>query len=355
MSAALQLAAIEADAVLTPQQKRFNTLVRQIEQARANLAVWQEKIPAFAQAYAKEVRPLHDALVQARRALALALDGVADRPGWSKSDQVLLSELVCRMAGDLLEETPDDAALLAVFARHNAVDFETARRQRLQGLIDMMQADGAGLGDTGDIRSEEDLSDRLHERMREELAAEQARRAAQAEHQRQRKGKSAAQRKREAEEAGAALSLREIFRKLASALHPDRETDAAKRAAKTALMQRANLAYTAGDLLALLQLQLEIEQVDALHIANAGAEKLAHYNKVLAEQLQQIKGEVERLQMGFRADMGLPVHAIIHAHKLGDMIKQTKAALREDLDLLQEETRMLANQAWARRWLRRFR
>jgi hypothetical protein len=57
-------------------------------------------------------------------------------------------------------------------------------------------------------------------------------------------------------------SVRDIFRKLTSQLHPDREPDAAERARKTALMQRVNVAYAANDLLALLELQLEVEQID---------------------------------------------------------------------------------------------
>ena len=58
-------------------------------------------------------------------------------------------------------------------------------------------------------------------------------------------------------------AVREIFRKLASALHPDRETDPGERARKTALMQRANVAYAANDLLGLLELQFEVDQIDA--------------------------------------------------------------------------------------------
>jgi curved DNA-binding protein CbpA len=42
--------------------------------------------------------------------------------------------------------------------------------------------------------------------------------------------------------------VREVFRKLASELHPDRETDPAEHARKTELMQRVNQAYKAGDL-----------------------------------------------------------------------------------------------------------
>jgi hypothetical protein len=42
---------------------------------------------------------------------------------------------------------------------------------------------------------------------------------------------------------------------LASALHPDRQTDAQQREVKTGLMQQANQAYARSDLLALLALQ----------------------------------------------------------------------------------------------------
>ena len=63
----------------------------------------------------------------------------------------------------------------------------------------------------------------------------------------------------------ATQSIREIFRKLASALHPDRETDRKGCEVKTALILQVNRAYAGNDLLTLLELQ--IEQVDASHIA----------------------------------------------------------------------------------------
>lgn len=87
--------------------------------------------------------------------------------------------------------------------------------------------------------------------------------------------------------------MREVYRKLASAPHPDRETDAAERQRKTVQMQRVNQAYQSGDLLALLNLQLEIEQIDAAHLASLSSQRLAHYNQVLREQLAELKAEIE--------------------------------------------------------------
>ena len=70
--------------------------------------------------------------------------------------------------------------------------------------------------------------------------------------------REAAQAKRERKKPGAALRqteqhdadtlLRRLFRQLASALHPDRETDPQARLRKTALMSEANAAYEKRDL-----------------------------------------------------------------------------------------------------------
>jgi len=349
---ALQLSPSEAGSTPTPQQKRFNTLVRQIERARLSLGVWQESIAAYRQAYRKEVEPLHDAVFAAKRAWAFTLDTLSDRPDWSRAESTLLGELVCRIAGDLLREKNDDPALQALFTRHNGADFETEQQRQLQATLEMMQdVTGVDLGDTAGIRNEDDLAELLHRKMREDQAAEAARQAARSARQR----KSPARKKREAEEQQATQSVREIFRRLASVLHPDREADPVRREAKTALMQRANQAYAANDLLALLQLQLEIAQVDAGQIADAGEEKLRYYNQALAEQLEQLKQELARLETGFRLDAGMPPDGLVNPAKLGDLIKRIKRELREHLAHLQQEVRLLADPAAARRWLKRYR
>ncbi|SFV12193.1 hypothetical protein [Pseudoduganella namucuonensis] len=98
--------------------------------------------------------------------------------------------------------------------------------------------------------------------------------------------------------------MRDIFRKLASALHPDRETDPAERGRKTALMQRANVAYAANDLLDLLGLQLEVDQIDQTGLDNLGDDRIKQYNRILDGQVSQIKFEIIALETAFSLDMG---------------------------------------------------
>jgi hypothetical protein len=99
-------------------------------------------------------------------------------------------------------------------------------------------------------------------------------------------------------------SMRDIYRKLVSALHPDREPDPQARDRKTALMQRVNQAYEKDDLLSLLGLQLEIEQIDAAHLAAVPPQRLEHYNQVLREQLAGLEGELECCVAPFRDSLG---------------------------------------------------
>src|SRR5260370_34474944 len=78
----------------------------------------------------------------------------------------------------------------------------------------------------------------------------------------------AAEAREQVEQAELSLSIREVYRKLASALHPDREPDPQERERKTPLMPRANQPDGKNSLLQLLQLQLELEYIDQSAINN---------------------------------------------------------------------------------------
>lgn len=97
--------------------------------------------------------------------------------------------------------------------------------------------------------------------------------------------------------------MRDIFRKLASALHPDRETDAAERERKNNLMQRANMAYAANDLLGLLELQFEIAQIDEASLSSQGDARIKQYNTVLTKQINEVRREIAELENHFAYEM----------------------------------------------------
>ena len=345
---ALRIVAADAGRVLTKDQKRFNTLLAQIAQARTTLRAWQENLAQYGQAHVQVLVPLQTQLRSDRRQWIFALQALIGGRGWTRTERETMKDLVCEAAAELLGTDGDDEQLKALFAEHAEADFDAERLQALHALKDLTESmTGLDLGDEAELTSEEELLRRLHQGMQQQDEAE-ARREAKASKRR----KTAAQQRREDEAQQATQSVREVWRKLASALHPDRETDQAQREAKTALMQEVNQAYGRGDLLALLELQLRIEQVDAGHMAQADARRVKHYNKVLAEQLGEIRREVERVEMGFRVDFGLEPGGGLNPRTLGQLLQQQARRLQAEQARVQQEMNLLADQAATKRWLK---
>jgi hypothetical protein len=346
----LHIPPAKAGPALSPQQKRFNTLIRQIEQARATLAAWNENIPLYRQANAQVLAPLQADLQAAFRQRLFGLDGLLTRPGWTKTERAALRDLILESAAAVLSARGDDAQVKALFDRHSDVDFDTQQREMALAMKVMAEeVTGLDLGDDDAIQDDDAVFERVREGFEKQAAAEQARRDAQA----ARRPRSTAQQRRETEAQQATQSVREIYRKLASSLHPDRETDERERAAKTELMQRVNQAYAAQDLLALLELQLRIEQIDVTHVATVGDARLKHYNKVLAEQLGELKQEIEDAEMAWRMEFNLSPFTEADPRRLGDVLERTKRAWMGDLARLQKELRLFADVPATKLWLKR--
>lgn len=205
-----------------------------------------------------------------------------------------------------------------------------------------------------DLDTEIDLNDpdalqRYAEQQEAQWQAQQARaEAARAAHHRARQRKPSAQ-ERQAQAAAqqASQSVRAVYRKLASALHPDREPDPAERARKTVLMQRANQAYADQQLLELLQLQLEIEHIDAAHLARASEERLQHYRHILSTQLQELQAEVQSLRAQLLPWLPGPskpsaLRKLLHAHL--QQLRQDSLYLQDTMRALQTDPQAL--KAW---------
>jgi hypothetical protein len=142
-----------------------------------------------------------------------------------------------------------------------------------------------------------------------------------------------------------------VYRRLASALHPDREPDAQQRARKTALMQQANQAYAEANLLALLELQLQAEQLETARAAAADGRRLQHYVTVLQEQLADLQSETRRLEAAFRASAGIAPGSGLQPRKADRAISSEVQRLRGELLLLRRQIRSLDVEA-VKRWLR---
>ncbi|KAB0637229.1 J domain-containing protein [Burkholderia latens] len=304
--AAVAIAPGHETASLSKAQKTFNTLVKQIEKRRERLGAWDAVMPAFQKKFIDGLLPLERESTALRIQLIHLLDDAFLQKGLSKAEQRTLSDLIAGMASDLLQVS-DDATLKVIYNRH---------AEAAHAGLAAAASEPAEPEREPESQSQDDLDslspDELAERMQAELdaqferdmAAHAAREAQRAKRKKAPK-QSAAQARIEAEQAESNKSIREIYRKLASALHPDRESDPNEQARKTALMQRVNRAYDKGNLLQLLELQLEIEQIDRRAIDGLSEARLARYNGILDEQLRELDQEIQHVENDFRRTYGI--------------------------------------------------
>lgn len=346
-----------AEGPLRPAQRKFNSLQEQIATLRKLLLAWETARPAFDRLHRERVLPLRLEAERLRRDMAERLDEWLDEKGWAQGERTLMQSLICEMAREALEvhELPvaERPRWKELHDRHADLGFDAQNANEIEVLKRMFEAQtGLDLGDA-EFETEAELIAHVRERMQ----AMSEEREAEAPPPPPPKRMSAAQKKRalerEAVAAAAKQSLREVFRKLASSLHPDRAEDEADAARRTALMQRANAAYAKEDLLALLNLQLEIEQIDAAHLRKASDAQLQHFNAVLQEQLEELQAELLTRERRLLADYELRPRRALHPERLAAVVADAVADWNSEVFHAGRELAMLFTREGTKRWLKK--
>ena len=269
-----------AGAPLSKAQKAFNTCVEKIHRLRRRLQEWQQASATYQRLRASDFEPLHTQLLVVQVDTALALAALVEQTGFTKTEMRRLHAMVGELTQTLLTEglSPWDPQWPVIHALH----------------LRFGEADDDGGPPDDSVASQRSALAQKRQQDAQTQAERQAR-AAQA-----KKSQASAPSERAAAKGELGLpSLREVYRKLVSALHPDREPDAAARERKTALMKRVNQAYEKKDLLQLLELQLEVAQIDALSMAGVSEQRLLQFNAVLNEQLRHLRQEISACEQSF--------------------------------------------------------
>jgi len=328
----------------TPGQDRFRYLIDRIEKIRHARAEWDTLVVAFKISDAERVHPLRATLKQVTRDTVLLIDRLLDQKGWSRADQGALKDVACHTAEALLRADPHDVEIRTIFDRYSSLSFQDMKQEELESLKqDAKEHMGIDLDDAN-IESEDDLVERVYEHLKDEEARQ---RETSAEHR-----KSPGQQRAEASAQTAKQFLREIYRKLASAVHPDRETDAVRRAEKTELMQQINRAYATNDLLTLLDAQLRLELIDPDHVSKISGKRLQQFNRLLSQQLEAATAELRSLQDAFRMDHDLPHGRAINVQGLHLVTQRRARELRAHIHQQKRFLEMLANKSATKRWLK---
>ena len=324
-------------AILSKGQKAFNALIKQIEKKRGRLAAWETAMPPYHKKYLSDWVPLLETSADLRTKLVVCLDGAYDQKGFTKTERRTLAGIITELAGDLVAAL-QDAEMKRIYNRYSQSDYDREEAANLKGVQDMLEnVLGVELGEEMDLNSPEEFFTRAQEKIQERQAEFDAERQA---HQdrRAKRAQSAKQLVQEArqqtQQRQLSQSIREVYRKLVSALHPDRETDPAERDRKTKLMQRVNQAYDKNNLLQLLELQLELEHIDQSSLNHISEDRLKHYNKILKDQLTELDQELHHVEDQFRAQYGLAPFADISPNTiLRDLVTDIVATQQANRDI----------------------
>ena len=328
---------LTADRGQPPQLAEFHRLTDAIAAQRTALQRWEQAREDFHQQQAQALAPLLASQREIDLDLLRFLDHAAHAADLGRTDLQILHTLVRGLAAGLRRqgETPE---LKDIFSRHQQQDEPEPEPAPAPEPAAAIEAP-----------ADEDWTAQWERMEAAQADAVQQRERQRAQH------KAASRRQRMAatpQPEDASQTIRAVYRKLASALHPDREPDAEQRARKTALMARVNVAYEARNLLDLLQLQLEIEQIDTRSIAAMGEDALRRYNLVLAEQLDELRQETADTERSFRRQLGLGHGAEPTPARITRAIREQVRSLQQDIAYGQMERRELEDPRVFKQWLR---
>lgn len=338
---------------LSAGQKRFNKLLESIDKLQAEIAEAQVLADTYRQRYATALTPLREQQIAAMRRMALRLDERLSRKGLTPAQRRDLIEMLCGLC-ELLAAS-GDKAMEALHDKYSAQSLHDKHEEAANRMRAMMKS---ALGDQLDVDLEDESLDpmeRLEALLRateERVAHEQEQEAERQQTAKARKKPSVAQLKAGQEQADAQTVLRQLYRQLVSALHPDRERDPAEHRRKTALMSEANAAYGRQDLVALLHIQQRIEQMEPDAIFDMPEKKIAAMATLLKQQADALQAELHGRQEQLREAFNLDFYQTPNNATLQDNLALQEELLHGELAQMDEDLKMVQDDAGLKSWLK---
>jgi hypothetical protein len=346
---------VQSEQPISRSQESFNALVVKINQRRAMLAEWEAYGAEFERRYAGEYVPLRQKLDEALKRLIPGLDQAHDMKGLTKGERKSLGDLIAQLAGQVLE-SGDDPVLAEIHGRYRPIVVPTEAKVPARASSNFEGQSSVEIPPSADDSdAPDDVMAQIQAQLDEQERREEQRRQAREDSRASRKktsAKEAAAERARAKEAEVHLSVREVYRKLASALHPDREPDPAERTRKAALMQRVNAAYASRSLLDLLEIQLEIEQIDQAAVESVSAERLKRWNAVLKEQLEGLEQELTEVDHGFQARCGIKPVGTTSPRAIKRTLSSYIDSLRGHIRMIEDDIQVIGDIDRLKPWLK---
>lgn len=323
MSFDLKLSAQQDSQNLSSQQKKLNRLIEQIEQQKIQLAAWQKAQAEIQQQARKTLVPiyteLHDILFQQLEQLWNSLQSYE----FSKADIAQLDDKIQNLAAILKssqvlsEQQKLKVTQIDHFYQQHA-EHNQAKKHKKKGAVeshDPMESYDQHLEYE---QAEIDLDGYEYDEQQHEVEREQHRLNRQ-------------KQKREQVQKMAQQSLKTVYLKITSIIHPDREQDEQIKVEKTEMLQHANQAYEQKDLFYLLKLQIQVEQNRGVTQKGLSNEQVKFYKLALDAQKQQLEGQIDDIieSLNWMKQAKLKVQKSSGTIQIADMYKKLEADCTE--------------------------
>jgi hypothetical protein len=274
---------------LSKSQAKFNKLVAEIEKLKVKKVTLEQQIKTVEITVHKKLLPLIFESKEVTFKMLKNIDLAYENFKLTKGEQEAVSRFIVSTIKDMSnmleqmgEETPEMDELQA---KHKAAigdddddDDENSQDMIAEALKNMFGFDI----DMDRIKNGDE--DYIAEKQREFHGGKERKKS---------KKQLAAEEKEKEAEDKMKKDTRTIYTQLAKQLHPDTEQDETKRDAKTELMKRVTNAYSNNDLYELLQIQMEVDQLNAESLSGASDDTMDSYIKVLQKQVNEIRHEIE--------------------------------------------------------------
>lgn len=352
--AASALRVVAQSNAMSSEMKAFNRALVRIDKIKAQMAEMEATCQAHQQAKQAELQPLLAQETQLIREMVLFLDGHLELKSLSKTQRKTATTLLLTLAASLASH--GDAEMAELHDRRSPqtlddIEKESAKAAAMS-IQDMVESVlGERAPDLEGVDDPEEMMRATIRHMQKLEEEDRLRREAASAARKAKRKPSAAQEQAQAAQEHADVTLKTIFRQIASRLHPDREPDEQERLRKTALMSEANAAYDRKDLVALMNIQLQAEMVDRDHASRLSAERLAALTLLLKQQAAELERERQMAQQRWMHQLNVPFGLSLQPAMLRSWLNQTLSEYNERLTHWREDLAQVQEETGFRAWL----
>ena len=282
----------------SPLQRKFDKLVRRIEELRESIALKTREGDAILDYWAKELAPILPKIASEQVRLAFAIDKQANGFKLGVRQRASVAQMIVGLLDDAFNRVEAGEADAALYSRWSETSFEEEVEAQGREAIDgLREAFREGFG----IDLDEETLARGPEAITEALLEEAKKMEGESfgfSKPRKKTAKQLAKEELERQaEAQAQKGLRSLYLSLVKVLHPDIEPDLELREIKERTMKDLTSAYEAGDIHTLLRMEMEWLARESASGSSLPEDKLKAYIATLSSQVEDLEEELEFLSL----------------------------------------------------------